>query len=201
MPSRLSGLTKTLAWTDFGNPVPKTAPAAGATSIAAHTETIAPLNYGWASSGKKVSLQDNVTVSIQFVASKSWVADWAMQKSQQFQDDLLNHEQGHYDITALMARDLFIEIMQLKGQTFANKNELDKAIADLVTEYAFQPVHNKYDEKSETNHGMNAPQQATWDALFQKARTMLRTPAESAPDGTPYKVRLLDALRQVGKAP
>jgi len=201
MPSRLTGLTKSLSWSDFGTPVSKPAPTPGGTTVAAHTETVAPINYGWATSGKLYTLQDNVTVAIQFVASKSWVADWALQQSQQAQDDLLRHEQGHYDITALMARDMFIDIMQLKGQTFANKGALDKAVKDIVNQYAFQPVHDKYDEPGETKHGMNAAQQKAWDALLIKARTMPRNPPESAPDGTPYKVRLLDALSQAGKSP
>jgi hypothetical protein len=201
MASSLTGRTKKLTWADFGTPVPKPKPPPGGTATAAHTETLAPITYGWASSGKSVTLSDNVTVAIQFVASKSWVADWVFSESKQFQDDLLKHEQGHYDITALMARDMFIELMQLKGQTFANKAALDAAVAAVVKAHKFQPVHDKYDEKSETNHGMNDAQQKAWDALFQKAWTTPRSPAVTAPDGAVYKMRLLDVLKGAGKSP
>jgi len=201
MPSSLTGRVKTLSWSDFGTPVSKPAPAPGKTAVAAHTDTAAPITYGWASSGKSFSLQDNVTVAIQFVAGKSWVADWVFSQPQQFQDDLLKHEQGHYDITALMARDMFIEIMQLKGSTFGSKGALDKAVNDIVNAHKFQPVHDKYDEPTQTNHGMNAPEQKAWDALFKRAFTEPRNPAMSAPDGTAYKVPLLELLKSAGRAP
>jgi hypothetical protein len=201
MASTLTGLFKTLTWGDFGTPKPKPEPAAGTTGTAAHTETKAPINYSWSSKGKSFSLADSVTIQIQFVQSQSWVADWVFNRSKQFQDDLLKHEQGHYDITALLARDMFIEIMQLKAKTFASSGELDRAVAAIVKAHSFQPVHNKYDEKSETNHGMNDAQQKTWDALFKKSFTTPRSPAMSAPDGTAYKVPLLEVLKTAGKAP
>jgi hypothetical protein len=201
MPSRLAGLTKQLTWADFGNPVKRPGPQPGKTAIGAHTATDAPITYGWRSSGKSFQLQDNVMVTIRFLPATSWVADWVFQQPQQFQDDLLNHEQGHYDITALMARDMFIEIMQLKSQTFASKGALDKAVADIVKAYAFQPVHGKYDAPGEANHSMNQTQQKAWDALLTQARTMPRNPPMYAPDGAAYKERLLDVLRRAGKAP
>lgn len=201
MASSLTGRVKKLTWADFGTPVPKPAPTPGGFAIGAHTETAAPVNYGWASKGGVVSLADNVTVAIQFVASKSWVADWVFKEPKQFQDDLLKHEQGHYDITALMARDLFIDIMQLKAKTFASKKALDDAIQALGVTYNPQPVHKKYDAAGETNHSANDAQQKVWDGLIQKAWTTARTPAMSAPDGTPYKLRLLDVLKTAGKWP
>lgn len=201
MGSKLTGRDKTLTWADFGTPVPKTPPGPGQTAVAAHTEVKYPITYGWASSGKSFTLADNVTVAVQLDKSKTWVANWVFDQPKQFQNDLLNHEQGHYDIGALLARDMFIEIMQLKGKTFGSKAELDKAVADVVNAHRSQKVHDKYDLANETNHGRNATQQKVWDGYFQKARTTQRTPAVQAPDGAFYKVPLLEVLAAAGKKP
>jgi hypothetical protein len=201
MGSTLTGRDKTLTWADFGTPQPKPKPAPGSTAVAAHTEVVYPIVYGWASSGKSFSLADNVTVSIRLDPGKSWVADWVFKEAKQFQDDLLKHEQGHYDIGALLARDMFIEIMALKGQTFGSKALLDAAVNAVVNKHRSQKVHDKYDEKAESNHGLNAIQQKAWDGYFQKAKTAPRTPAVTAPDGAIYKIPLLEVLKGAGKAP
>jgi hypothetical protein len=201
MPSHLNGLRKTLTWADFGTPVSKPAPTPGHTAIGAHTETAAPLSYGWRSSGHSVTIQDDVVVDIRFVANQSWAATWVFNQPQRFQNDLLKHEQGHYDITALMARDMFIDLMHLKTQTFHSHHALVQAVKAVQHTYRLQRVHNKYDAASETKHGMNAMPQAAWNALLHQAWTVARTPAMSAPDGTPYKVRLLDVLQNAGKSP
>jgi predicted secreted Zn-dependent protease len=199
MGSILTGRDKTLTWSDFGSPVNKPKPAAGATAVAAHTEVVYPIQYGWSSTGKSFSLADNVKVNVRLDSAKSWVAAWVFNEPKQFQDDLLKHEQGHYDIAALLARDMFIEIMQLKGQTFGSKAALDAAVKAVVDKHRSQKVHDKYDEKAESNHGLNRTQQKVWDAYFQKAKTTARSPAVTAPDGALYKIPLLDVLNGAGK--
>lgn len=201
MGSTLTGRDKTLTWADFGTPVPKNPPGPGQTAVAAHTEVKYPITYGWSGGGKSYTLTDNVTVAIQLDKSKTWVASWVFSQGKQFQDDLLKHEQGHYDIAALLARDMFIEVMQLKSQTFTSKADLDQAVAAIVNAHRSQKVHDKYDLVSETNHGLNATQQKAWDGYFSKAKTTQRSPAVQAPDGAFYKLRLLDVLQSAGKAP
>lgn len=201
MGSKLTGRDKTLTWSDFGTPVSKPKPAAGTTGTAAHTEVVYPIVYGWASSGNSFTLPDNVTVSVRLDTAKTWVADWVFKEAKSFQDSLLNHEQGHYDIAALLARDMFIEIMQLKGQTFGSKAALDAAVKAVVDRHRSQKVHDKYDEKNESNHGLNAPLQKTWDGYFQKAKTTPRSTGGVAPDGAFYKVPLLEVLKAAGKSP
>jgi hypothetical protein len=199
MGSILTGRDKTLNWTDFGKPRNKPKPSAGGTAVAAHTEVVYPIQFGWSSTGKSFSLADTVKVNVSLDSPKCWVADWVFNEPKQFQDDLLKHEQGHYDIGALLARDMFIEIMQLKGQTYGSKGALDAAVKVVVDRHRSQKVHDKYDEKSESNHGLNPTQQKVWDAYFQKAKTTPRTPQVSAPDGALYKIPLLDVLKAAGK--
>ena len=56
---------------------------------------------------------------------------WLFSEPQQFQNDMLNHEQGHDDLTALLARDLFIDVMLLKGRTFATAQAGSKEFTQL----------------------------------------------------------------------
>ena len=135
---------------------------------------------------------------------KSWKRQANLtSKGTAYATDLLKHEQGHYDIVALLARDLFIEIMQLKSNTYPNA---PAALADLRPIIAkfngkAEKVSVIYDSVNETNHGVNSAQQAKWNSMISKAFTVPRSPPMSAPDGTPYKVPFLDALSQSGINP
>ena len=61
---------------------------------------------------------DNCTVTAAFGASQSFVMAWLLSESQAYQNGMLNHEQRHYHITALVFRDLFVDVMLLKSRTF-----------------------------------------------------------------------------------
>jgi len=126
------------------------------------------------------------------------------------QELLLDHEQGHYDITALMARDCFIDLMQLKAKTFSSQAEGRQAAKDIEAEYQgkLKLVQKTYD--NDTNHGawvttssMVVPEhketfQTKWEMFITRARTLERSPPISAPDGATYKRRLLDVLDDGG---
>ena len=196
MPSQLLGRVRSVQWTDFLAPPPPNSQAH------AHIETELSLAYGYVSGTSGVQLNDNVTVTIRLHRNRSWakkqiINSWPTQARQ----DLLRHEQGHYDITALMGRDLFIDVMALKLQSFSNLSALQTAVQTLSQRYAAQPVHIKYDHVQGTDHGRNAQQQTAWDGYFRSAFTTPRTPAVRAPDGAVYKVRLVDVLRAAGKLP
>src|SRR2546422_10480825 len=102
MASPLSGLIRTLTWTDYprrqGN-----APGPGQAATAAHTHssfqrnhvTIQPIA---GSHPAQFRVVDNLTVSVSFGRNQSFVNSWVFSRPQQFQDDMLNHEQGHYNI-------------------------------------------------------------------------------------------------------
>ena len=202
MPSRLVNLQKTLAWSDFGKPRSSTAPAPGVVAVAAqmrvtHRHTI----NGEAVPGSKPTrarLKDDVVVEIVLQPAQIFVNDWVMQQPQAFQDAVLHHEQGHYDMVALLCRDMFIELMALKTQTFANGREMNAAIDKVLQSHdaLIKAVHTPYDNA--TKHGRDSAQQQQWDGFFRTAFTQSRSPAETAPDGTPYRVRLDTVLRGAG---
>jgi hypothetical protein len=209
MPSSLTGLFRTLTWNNFptrqGNP-----PAPGMHATAAFTDTdmqqsgifLDPVSR---SGPTRFRLRDSVSVEINFKRASSFKMSWVAGRPQQFQIDLLNHEQGHYNITALVARDFFVDVMLLKQQTFSTTQlgtSAFRAIEDSSVK-KIQAIHDLYDGEvhPEQHAGRSrGPVQQVWDRCFQTAFTQARTPATQSPDGKPHKVRLIDVLRQNGKS-
>lgn len=196
--SQLVGLFKTLAWTDFVG-----TPPAGSTHLAFTSASFslpAVTVVKDAASGMSV-MNDNITITITFNAAKSWKKmDEINAKKLRTPAQILKHEQGHYDIVALIARDLFIDLMQLKAKTYANQAALNLDVAPILKKYngTEQKIINKYDSVTESDHGENGPGQTKWDGMIKSAFTTPRTPAQSAPDGTSYKTPLLDVLKANG---
>jgi hypothetical protein len=229
MPSRLIGLMRQLTWDEFrGNPTQKelaelqqiAANAAGKTVGMAGTHSDFTVNFGGGrpddpvltpvpgSSPPAFALADTVVATVTFDGARSWkrIAPLTL-RGEGF---LLDHEQGHYDITALMARDCFIDLMQLKAQTFASPQAGQTAARDIVRRYKSRvgPIQDKYDGDT-TNGAWFVPSrlperkesfQTKWEGFILRARGEERQPpaggvAEGSPvDGVRYKVRLLDVL-------
>jgi hypothetical protein len=202
MPSQLSNLKKQLQWSDFGPPANRPAPGPGQTATAALTHT----DYTFSMNAERIAgtnpprfrLKDDVTISIRFRRPPSWVANWVFQRSSQEQNRLLHHEQGHYDLVALLVRDMFIDIMQLKQNTYNTARAVLDAVSQIQQRYSpkIQPVQARYD--TDTNHGNTQTQQTSWDRFIQSAFTQARNPPMQAPDGTSYKVPLLTVLQRAG---
>lgn len=198
MPSKLVGLMKGLAWTDFQGSPDATKPKLDAfTSATFVLPPIAPIR-----NGSSWRFDDNVTVTITMNNQRSWRRQ-ASGQSAQYWTDLLKHEQGHYDITALIARDLFIDVMQLKANTYANSAAAVADLRPILNTYAgkVDKISAIYDSKAQTDHGANTGAQMSWNTMIKRAFTEPRNPMMAAPDGTPYKVELLDVLAQNGINP
>jgi len=203
LPPQLIGLKRVLTWTDFGTPARKPAPKPGGTAPAAFTYAqYAAKGIGAeaipGSKPVRYRLKDAVTVTIEFVKTKSWVADWVFKEPTSFQNDLLAHEQGHYLVATFMGRDLFIDLMQLKTSEYAAPGQLTTAVNAVNARYSGKSnlIHRRYDV--ETRSGLDPVKQARGDGFFTQAFTTARSPAQTAPDGTPYKLRLLDVLKAGG---
>ena len=189
MPSRLNGLKKTLTWDDFSGTAPADDPLNAQTDANFSTTGLKVKNL----SAGGVTIDDTVTVTVTLNKSNSWVKPGAKT------DTLLNHEQGHYDIAALMARDFFIDLMQLKSQTFTSSGLLQAELTRIQNLYKPQTISDKYDDTFETDHGRNSTNQSLWDGFFRSAFTTPRVPEQKTPDGIAYKVRLLKVLKDAGK--
>ena len=123
MPSRLLNRVHRVQWRDFHAQPPHNA------AQDAHIVTNANLNYGYSTGPNGAQLADSVTVTIQLLGQRSWAKKQLIRgRPQQAQNDLLRHEQGHYDITAMMGRNMFIDLMALKAQTFPTLGALQAAV-------------------------------------------------------------------------
>ena len=202
MPSRLVNLRRALSWSDFGQPRPGADPPPGVVATAAQTRATHShsMNVEMVPGTRPPAyrLGDSVTVTVMLQQGQMFVNAWVFRQSSSFQDTILHHEQGHYDLVALFCRDMFIELMDLKTQTFPRGNAPVQAAQQILTRYdrLIASVHTLYD--NDAKHGRVPAQQTRWDGFIQSAFTQSRNPPVSAPDGTPYKVPLLDCLRSGG---
>jgi hypothetical protein len=201
MPSKLNGLFFKVEWKHYAVRQ-EAAPKPQQIAVAANTDTRETMTAApeLIPGTKQYRLADSVQMTIALVPSntfqKSWVAT-TMTDAQR--DELLSHEQGHYDIHALLSRDYFLALMELKSKTYANPNALTNDINALqrATTGKSAAVQAKYD--TDTGTGSKPVEQAKWKAMIEKAFTTAATPPQMAGDGvTPIKVKLLDVLKQNG---
>jgi hypothetical protein len=170
---------------------------------AAHTETtILPTSVQLVpipgSQPQRFQLADSVTVTITLDPSKTVVASWVASMPQSQQDQLLRHEQGHYDLTALLGRDFFLEVMSLKAKTYAGLPDFTLDRNALGTRFLgkVQALQSKYD--GDTANGTNLVKQSTWNGFIQTAFTVPRFPRVQAANGIPLKQPILEVLQTAG---
>lgn len=223
MPSRLIGLFRKLMWDDFkGKPTAADLTALRQAAARSNGQTVGmagiksdfTINFGGATPGLPrmngspgaFTLDDNIVITISFDSMRSWKQiDPLSNLGSQF---LLSHEQGHCDLSALVARDCFIEIMQLKAKT--NPTEQDGQDEARAVFKKFKDkldlIQDKYDD--ETIHDAwvtpsflperKSSFQTQWKGFTNQAFTQTRQSGVTAPDGIAYKVPLLDVLAQAG---
>jgi hypothetical protein len=202
MASRLNGLQRTLTWQDFGTPQGGDPPAPGQRGTAAQTRARPNRSINGehvpGTRPPQFRLKDDVTISVELNRAECFVKQWALDRPAPFPTDLLHHEQGHYDLVALFCRDMFIELMAVKAQTFPTAQGVITAAQNIFQRFdrLIAAVHTPYD--NDTEHGNVAAQQQRWDGFIRSAFTNPRNPPVTAPDGTAYKVPLNDVLRQGG---
>ncbi len=201
MPSRLTGLQRTLIWQDFGSPRPGSPPPGQRTTAAqtrARPNRTIFAEHVPGTRPPQFRLRDNAVISVDLDRGQTFVNQWALNMPAPYPTGLLHHEQGHYDLVALFCRDMFIELMELKQQSSSTPQAVMADAEAIFRRFDgfIAAVHMPYDDQ--TDHGNIAQQQQRWDGFIRSAFTTSRTPAASAPDGTPYRVALLDVLRQGG---
>jgi hypothetical protein len=180
MASQLLNVNRKLKWSDFNPPKNVADPGPNSVTETAQTKAHAEPSGIYADPvGKQYKLRDSVVVKIVFDPptsdpndtsdAGSWVASFVSQKPQAYQDSLLNHEQGHYNIAALLGKDLYNALMALKSKTYASASDLASDVNAARTNLAnvTQPVIDRYD--GDTKKGMDATQQAKWDGYFSTA--------------------------------
>lgn len=169
------GAGKKLAWSNYTEeqstkpgPTPNTVISAG-TGLSfgvGYDEA-----YGTPKAGKSVLKCKSVQVEV--LLAKCWVAKGY--KS----DALLNHEQGHYRIQELGARELDDQLSKLSVEEDtlqAAQTALKKAVDDAwdAMDTLVDEVNKLYDgnDPKGTNHGVDATIQARWDLKMKAATTL-----------------------------
>ena len=199
MSSKLTGLFRKLTWADFQGPQPTSNPN---NMWAEAHPGFSPSGAATKSVGKGATqtwqLDDTITVAVTFDTSLSWVLTSVASMSQQEKDRLLNHEQGHYNLAALLARDMFLEFMQLKAARLSSSAVVAQEVKAIQSRYdaIAQPLQDLYDSSTQTDHGKIAANQIKWDGFINTAFTQARVPNITAPDGKLYKEEILSVLRK-----
>lgn len=200
MPSSLEKLFRKLEWKDF-TVRQEAPPKPGQIVVAARTDTNHSLTFGpeLIPGTKKVRLADTVVSRIFLDPSgtfqKSWITSVMPQTDR---DELLAHEQGHYDIHALLTRDFFLRVMKLKSKEYANPPALvaDVTAAQRATVDKSGTVQARYDTATST--GTNKAEQAKWKRIIASAFDTPATPLELMENGNPVKIELLTAFSNNG---
>ena len=148
----LNNFTYTLSWSDFTQ-LPSR-PSSNDEDAQIHPE-ISFSKFKLAKKGRGVTISD-VDVDIHLVLNDCWVV------SAQMSNDLLKHEQGHYDILAISAREIYNELLKTSA---ANTNDLQVKVKEVHKKMAqlSSQVNNRYDSKSETFNSRNTAKQTAWN--------------------------------------
>ena len=157
-----------------------------------------------------------MTVSAVFNGQQSWKIPLINGSNPQLDQNLLDHEQQHYNITALVARDLFTQLMQERLIVYKTQLEVSNSFNQWKTSYWNQvaAIQKEYDD--ETGHSQanvfvpstnifTPPEsyqkggpQRKWEGLIASAFTATRPGGGTLPDGTPYMKELTVFLKDAG---
>jgi predicted secreted Zn-dependent protease len=120
-----------------------------------------PQKYDYAIDKNAVTIT-TLSVDIGMNSPLCWVVS-----SQASNMDLLKHEQGHYDITALGAREFHD---RLSGLVAKNETELNKKIKSIRDDVQARIDRANLNYDNQTNHSLNKQVQQTWEQKIDAAK-------------------------------
>ena len=140
-----------LSWADFQGPIPhdidENTAAATYCGIGFETNTISTRN-----TDLKIKVYNT------FYINNSWA------KPEEMNDDVLAHEQGHFDLCELYTRKLRERLSNVNVDVNTLKPVLRSIYDKLQTEYkARQEAY-----EGETAHGVNIPQPRKWQQILER---------------------------------
>jgi hypothetical protein len=154
---QMSGWPKSISWADFTELGAR--PPGENEDAQIHSEVDQPSQVSVTREGG-VFRVSSLTVEIRVVAEDNWVV--TSQKS----NDLLSHEQGHYDLTGLLGRDMGNEIVAARGRS---TDDLQAKVTRIIQTYRQRAKAwtERYD--TETDHSRNRAAQKRWDDQMHSA--------------------------------
>ena len=155
--AHVEGWPRCLTWGDFTELASR--PPGETEDAQIHTETAGPDEATVERVGNGMRVRD-LTLALTVISTDTWVV------GSQRTDRLLNHEQGHFDITGLVARDMARQILRARAQSL---NELQRQVRRLIARYnnLADRLTNQYDRQ--TDHGRNQASQRKWNDQIQQA--------------------------------
>jgi Bacterial protein of unknown function (DUF922) len=172
--SFLEGHEEKLIWADFQANAP-----GGSTSEAAFASARFDLNFDYDWDDAQGSAHGYRVGHVQVTVEIERSLMWSVKKDRS--DAVLQHEQGHYDIVALLGRDLYNELgawdSGTKPKRFRKETDLKDEVNRTLRRYKKLAVEfagsssavGTYDKK--TKHGVDAKAQEKWTAGLATART------------------------------
>lgn len=145
----LNGFNTSVSWSDFTQVSSR--PQGVNEDAEIHAQF--PFSYNMGRNGRAI-----IVSSADMNISMNTVTSWAVTSQQT--SVLLQHEQGHYDITALGARELYNTMLTLSG---ASENNLKRSIRDANAriQSKVDAANRRYD--NQTNHSQNTTKQTEWN--------------------------------------
>ena len=170
-----NALNHKLKWSDF-KPLDKKEPGEGEFEYAAET-SVRLKGVGNPRTGE--FKEDGGTVyrftkvpSIQVIwQPTNWVAKFVFKWDKQHKDDLLDHEQIHYLISALAGRDCDNRIIEIKKTDYDSSED---AIADMDAVWeilSVQDIQKKYDDDTQSLPTDFPIKQKAWATAVRKAHS------------------------------
>ncbi|CDH46716.1 MAG: hypothetical protein IPL59_22035 [Candidatus Competibacteraceae bacterium] len=181
----MTGFPRTLAWTNFRSVKTSPSPPHEAMTSASFSSTgwrVTLVKGEYRITGARVNVDINTGASFATASAQT-------------STDLLTHEQGHFDITGLIARDIISQILSLsydesvvavvRGVGNSSQARINwvtqefqkdvnrigreaKAALDRLQTDPVTGVDGIYD--TQTNHSQNTTAQAVWNTRFQQAK-------------------------------
>jgi hypothetical protein len=102
----------------------------------------------------------NVCLVLKLIPAESWVVKGKQSKV------LLNHEQGHWDILGLIAREYHGEIKKLRASSVKQLKARFKKLEVRIAEKRDNLNSGSGGYDTETDHGKKKDQQKKWDSLI-----------------------------------
>ena len=172
------GIPKFLSWLDFGKPV-TTVPSSYAGS---HTDCHISIDISFTHGGTTLekSSGDYMLKSVNVTVKVDKLNTWVMTgvPKQKDQAAILKHEQGHFNIAAITAKDLEKELKALRNADPGDLiTDADTALSDALS--SGQTEEDTYDGDpvdDGTDHGNDPAQQAKWNGLIAKAKSLADLP-------------------------
>ncbi|HVF80918.1 MAG TPA: DUF922 domain-containing protein [Flavisolibacter sp.] len=141
-----------LVWADFTGSPDNSSP------YFAYTYWSSKFSFSGARFNGDVAIIDGFECTLQLNPQESWV------KPGKQSEELLKHEQGHFNVGLLYIKDV---VKKIKAASFTRANyqaEIKAILNEAHKKYV--EMGNRYDE--ETAHSSNREQQGKWNVFFSK---------------------------------